>query len=198
MMLVDQTEVPLAALPVAQFRDHLRLGTGFADDGLQDVILETSLRAAMSTIEARTGKALLSRRMCWTINRWRNAESQVLPIAPVSAVHLIRLSDAQDQVTEIDGATLRLVPDAHTPRICARAGMLPAIAPSGLAEVEFTAGYGATWADVPHDLARATLMMAAHLYEHRHGDSGPERMPFGLAALVDRYRSLRIFGGGRA
>ena len=30
----------LAALPVADFKDHLRLGTGFADDAVQDGVLE--------------------------------------------------------------------------------------------------------------------------------------------------------------
>ena len=50
MMLVEQTTVPTAALPVAEFKDHLRLGTGFADDGVQDDVLETYLRAAIATI----------------------------------------------------------------------------------------------------------------------------------------------------
>ncbi len=61
MMLVEQTTVPGAALPVAEFKDHLRLGTGFADDGVQDGVLEAYLRAAMAAIEARTGKILLTR-----------------------------------------------------------------------------------------------------------------------------------------
>ncbi len=61
MMLVEQTSVPVAALPVAEFKDHLRLGTGFADDGVQDSVLESYLRASMAAIEARTGKVLITR-----------------------------------------------------------------------------------------------------------------------------------------
>ena len=59
MMLVEQTTVPTAALPVAEFKDHLRLGTGFADDGVQDDVLEAYLRAAIATIEARTSLSLI-------------------------------------------------------------------------------------------------------------------------------------------
>ena len=35
MMLTEQTAVPAAALPVQALKDHLRLGSGFADAGLQ-------------------------------------------------------------------------------------------------------------------------------------------------------------------
>ncbi|MEY2961928.1 MAG: hypothetical protein RLZ60_1758, partial [Pseudomonadota bacterium] len=73
MMLVEQTTVPLAALPVAEFKGHLRLGSGFADDGLQDGVLVAALRAAIAAIEARTGKILIQRDFSWTVYRWRSA-----------------------------------------------------------------------------------------------------------------------------
>lgn len=56
MMLVEETTVPLSALPVATFKDHMRMGSGFSDDGVQDGVLEGFLRAAVAAIEARTGK----------------------------------------------------------------------------------------------------------------------------------------------
>ena len=40
MMLVEETTVPQQALPVATFKDHMRMGSGFADDDLQDGVLE--------------------------------------------------------------------------------------------------------------------------------------------------------------
>ena len=52
MMLVEETTVPMSALPVAEFKDHLRLGSGFSDDGIQDALLDAHLRAAMAAIEA--------------------------------------------------------------------------------------------------------------------------------------------------
>ena len=81
MMLVEQTTVPSGALPVADFKDHLRLGTGFADDGVQDNVLESYLRASMAAIEARTGKVLITRTFSWTLTGWRELCRQALPVA---------------------------------------------------------------------------------------------------------------------
>ena len=48
MMLIEETTVPEAALPLAEFKAHLRLGTGFSDDDVQDPVLPGFLRAALS------------------------------------------------------------------------------------------------------------------------------------------------------
>lgn len=61
MLLTEQTIVPGAALPVQAFKEHLRLGTGFGDDDVQDALAESYLRAALAAVEGRTGKALLAR-----------------------------------------------------------------------------------------------------------------------------------------
>ena len=52
--------VAFFALPLAALRDHLRLGTGFGDDSLQDGVLEQALRGAIAAIEGRTEKALIA------------------------------------------------------------------------------------------------------------------------------------------
>ena len=71
MMLSEVLAVPQAALPVAAFKDHLRLGTGFADDGVQDALAESYLRAAMAAIEGRIGKALIARDFLLALEGWR-------------------------------------------------------------------------------------------------------------------------------
>ena len=60
-MLTELEPVPTAALPLSALRDHLRLGTGFADDALQDAILEAALRGALGAVEARIGRMLIAR-----------------------------------------------------------------------------------------------------------------------------------------
>ncbi len=52
MMLIEETSVPDTALPVEQFKAHLRLATGFGDDGLQDDLLAGFLRAALAAVGA--------------------------------------------------------------------------------------------------------------------------------------------------
>ena len=86
-MLIEQTVVPPGVLPVQAMKDHLRLGTGFADDSMQDGLIVAHLRAAIATIEGRTGKALLARRFLLRLDRWREDRgAQALPMAPVSAL----------------------------------------------------------------------------------------------------------------
>ena len=83
MVLVEETSVAVEALPLTEFKDHLKLGTGFADDGVQDAVLEGFLRAALAAIEARTGKILIKRDCAWSVQVWRDARGQALPAAPV-------------------------------------------------------------------------------------------------------------------
>ena len=84
-MLVEETTVPVAALAVDQFKDHLRLGSGFSDDGIQDGMLGGHLRASMAAIEARTGKILIEREFSWTLTAWRDDRRQPLPVSRVVA-----------------------------------------------------------------------------------------------------------------
>lgn len=198
MMLVEQTTVPAEALPVQAFRDHLRLGTGFADDGIQDAVLEGCLRAAMAAIEGRTGKVLLSRSFSWSLTAWRDLGRQVLPVAPVSAVTGLSIVDRTGLETVIAPERYRLERDTHRPSIVASGLVLPTIPVGGSAEIAFEAGYGPAWENVPADLAQAVFLLGTAYYENRHEIASAEAgLPVGVAALIERYRNLRLFGGGR-
>lgn len=197
MMLIEQTTVPAAALPVGQLRDHLRLGTGFADDGVEDALLEALLRAAIAAIEGRTGKVLLTRSFVWQVLAWRDGERQPLPVAPVNTVTAVRIIDRLGAETLLDTGTYRLERDTHRPRVAADGLALPVIPMGGSAEIAFDAGFGAAWDAVPADLAQAVMLLAAHYYENRSEAALAEGgMPFGVLALLERWRTVRILGGG--
>lgn len=199
MTLIEQSPVPVAVLPVAEFKDHLRLGTGFADDAVQDGLAEGYLRSALAAIEGRIGKALISRDFSWGIGYWRHPDEQALPLAPVSAVASLVLVDAAGGQVTADPATYRLVKDSQRPKIAATGLALPVIPTGGEAQVTFTAGFGPAWADVPADLRQAVLLLAAGYYENRHDVGGPRAaMPFGVMALIERWRTVRVLGGGQA
>lgn len=196
MMLVEQTTVPTLALPIAIFKDHLRMGTGFADDAVQDAVLESYLRSAMAAIEARTGKVLIERSFMWSLTAWRALDQQAFPVAPVTAIAELRMLDRLAVVTVIDPSRYSLQKDDHRPKLMAAAGNLPIIPIGGSAEVIFTAGFGAAWGDLPADVTHAVMLLAAHYYEHRDvGGSGGEVMPYGVTSLIERYRTVRILGG---
>ncbi|HBD91531.1 MAG TPA: hypothetical protein DC061_13645 [Gemmobacter sp.] len=197
MMLIEQTAVPTAALPVQALRDHLRLGTGFGTEGLQDGLLESHLRAAMAAIEARIGKALLARQFRLELACWRDAGAQALPVAPVSAVAEVRLRDAAGGVTVLAPSRYRLQADRHRPRLLAVGLLLPEVPQDGRAEVVFEAGFGVDWAAVPSDLAQAVLLLAAQFYERRH-EGGGMALPGVVQALIEGWRNVRLLTGGGA
>ena len=197
MLLMEESAVPIAALPLAEFKAHLRLGTGFADDDIQDPVLEGFLRAALAAIEGRTGKVLIEREFSWVLHDWQDASGQPLPVAPVSAILSLTLRDRVDEEEVIDPALYRLERDAHRPVLRPAGYMLPIVPTGGVAEIVFRAGYGAVWGALPADLGQAVLLLAAHYYEHRFETAlSAGCMPFGVASLIERYRKVRILGGG--
>lgn len=192
-MLIEETQVPDAALPVEALKRHLRLGSGFAEDDVQDAVLGSFLRAAMAAIEARTGKALITRSFVWTLNQWRDREAAVFPIAPVSAVSQLAIVDRFGAETVSDSAVYRLEVDSMAPRLRPQSSVLPCIPDGGAAEIRFAAGYAAAFEDIPADLAQAVLLLASHYYEYRDETSLSEGcMPFGVTSLIARYRPMRM------
>lgn len=198
MMLIELTTVPGAALPVQTFKDHLRLGTGFADDGLQDGLVEGCLRAAIAAIEARIGKALLSRDFRLVLSQWRDPAAQALPMAPVTAVVSVTLVEAGGDAQVIAPARYRLRADRHRPRLAGVGMLLPTVPMDGQVEVVFTAGFGADWASLPADLAQAVLLLAGQFYDHRHDGDGAVALPLSVQALIEKWRNIRVLGGGEA
>lgn len=196
MMLVEETSVPSVALPVTEFKAHLKLGSGFSDESLQDSVLESFLRAAIASIEARTGKILIQRSFSWTLGMWRTLAGQSLPVAPVSSVVSLKLIDRLGGEVTVTPSSYRLVADLQVPQLRPVGRCLPTIPTEGQIVIQFLAGYGIVWSDVPSDLQQAVLMLAAHFYEHRTDTALTGGcMPFGVTSLIERYRPVRLHLG---
>ncbi|MEM8576231.1 MAG: head-tail connector protein [Pseudomonadota bacterium] len=197
MMLIEETPVPNAALPMDAFKAHLRLGTGFGTADVQDEVLEGFLRAAMAAIEARTGKALIARTYSWTQNTWRACEGAAFPVAPVQSINQVERVTRDGVRTSVDVGTYWLERDAVRPRLRPVGAALPAISTGGSIVVSFVAGYGAGWTDLPADLRQAVLLLAAHYYEYRDETALSDGcMPFGVSSLIERYKVVRMGTGG--
>ena len=197
MMLIEETTVPDAVLPVEDFKTHLRLGTGFGTETTQDEVLVSFLRAAVAAIEARTGKTLISRNFSWTLSFWRDRDSQGLPVAPVTSIQRVVLVDRAGTETEVAASSYWLEQDAQRPRLRSAGSALPMIPYGGSAIVEFTSGYGTDWTDVPADLRQAVFLLAAHYYEFRYETTLSDGcMPFGVTSLIERYKVMRLGAGG--
>lgn len=196
-MLIEQGLVPSTVLPLAEFAAHLRVGTGLDPDNLQAELLEGYLRSSLAVIEGRTGKALISRRCLWTGPAWSGGGSaQALPIAPVSEVVEVALVGPSGPRQVLPESRWCLRPDLHRPRVEAVGPDLPPVPAGGRAEILFEAGFGSTWASVPADLRQAVLLLAAEFYELRHsGSEVPGGLPATVLALIEGWRTVRLFGG---
>lgn len=198
MMLVEETTVPLGALPVDQFKDQLRLGSGFSDDSIQDVMLESHLRAAMAAIEARTGKILIEREFSWTLTAWRDDRRQPLPVSPVSAIASVALMNRTGAATLINPDLWYLEPDLQRPSLQPVGACLPSIPAGSSVKIGMLAGFGPEWSDLPDDIAHAVLLLAVHFYEYRYDVSRlSPALPSTVLGLIERYRTVRMFMGGR-
>ena len=193
MYLIEESQIPEAALPVARLREHLRLGSGFAEDGLQDDLLDGFLRAAIAAVEARTGKALIVRDFLCSLQRWRDVTGQVLPIAPVRSVTQVQLVDRFGAGTVVASDRYALTVDNDTPCLNPMGTVLPSVPEYGTVEIRFQAGMAVAFGDLPADLAQAVMLLAAHYYEYRDETSlGQGCMPFGVTSLIARYRPVRL------
>lgn len=197
MVLEELSSIAVGDLPLDAFKAHLRMGSGFADDAVQDEVLESYLQAAMAAIEARIGKMLFVRTVGWTFEEWAQSYAQPMPVAPVVAITSIELIDSEEIATLADPTTYLLRRDVHRPKIVAVGAALPTIPTLGKVRVVFDAGFGSSWADVPADLGHAVFLLAAHYYENRTDTSGAGGlMPFGVMALLEPHRNIRILGSG--
>ena len=198
MRLTEETAVPVASLPLAALKEHLRLGSGFALAADQDALLESHLRAAIAAIEGRIAKALIRRRFLLEMEGWRDADAQALPLAPVSSLLSVELMTAAGVASTISPSLYRLIQDQHRPRVAGTGAALPEPAAGGAVRVQFEAGFSASWAGVPADLQQAVMLLAAEYYEFRH-DPGTRGagLPGAVESLIGRWRLIRVLGGGR-
>lgn len=199
MMLTEVTSVLTSALPIQALKDHLRQGTGFSDGNMQDGLIESYLRAALSAIEGRTGKAILQRRFKLVLQDWRDGSEQALPVAPVASIASVTLYDVAGVATVLGASAYRLVTDTHRPKIAASGYLLPMVPSEGRIEVLFDAGFGVTWDGVPPDLQQAAFLLAGQYYESRNDFTGMAAgLPYPVQALIERWRTVRVLGGGGA
>ncbi|MEO1307111.1 MAG: hypothetical protein AAFV38_04085 [Pseudomonadota bacterium] len=164
MDLRELAPVPTAALPLAGFKEHLRLGSGFADTGAEDALLERYLRAAIAEVESLSGKALLVRSFQTWIEDWSLAR---LPLAPVGQILRVAAVTADGEVADLDPADFLLWADRHRPKVMTVSALPPRIPAGGALLLEIEAGFGANWDDVPPELALAVMQIGARHFEDR-------------------------------
>jgi uncharacterized phiE125 gp8 family phage protein len=191
-MLTDLAPPPVVAAQIAALAAQLRLPAGYAEEPDGAARLAVLFQASVAHIEARIARALVRRAFRLDVRAWPADGRVILPVAPVARLVSLDVVDAEGGRTGWDIGQAWLDALGSAPN--ARAVPLhewPFIPDGGHAEMVFEAGYGAEWADVPPDLRLAVLMLATTLH-----DAGLDRdtaaLPFGVVALTEPYRRVRI------
>jgi uncharacterized phiE125 gp8 family phage protein len=179
MRLVTVSGPAVEPVSTAEARLFLRV-----DHAAEDALIASLIVAARETVEAFAGRALVTRRVRETRDKWdaRAGGSLRLALAPVAAMHSIKAVNADGSFATISGP-VRIEDD----RIWLAAPVAPALPLAGI-EIEYDAGYGATAAHPPAALRQAVLLAVAGLYEHREGESSALAAARVLAAPHARVR----------
>lgn len=166
-MLRDISPPPVEPVALGEAKTFLRV-----DHDAEDALIGTLIRAARERLESYLQLAMIRRPM---IHEGEAARRVNLPRWPVVSVDAVRAGDAPVADYHAD---LRRRPST----VCASA--------SDISEVEFTAGYGETPADVPAPLRQAMLLLVLQGYEARGREPG--HLPLMVDALTLPYKGVSL------
>ncbi|MCB1447692.1 MAG: head-tail connector protein [Rhizobiaceae bacterium] len=176
-------------ITLGEFKAHLRI-----DDGDEDALLADLARAARDHLERMTGLALINQGWRLFLDDWPESGTIDLVRGPVTAIDAVRFYDEAGEAVEMPLAGHVLDGARRPARLWIRGRPDPRRAINGI-EVDFTAGFGESGADVPDTLRRALLLHAAHMYEFRGAvpvELQPASIPEGYDRLVAPFRMRRL------
>ncbi|MCV9963457.1 phage head-tail connector protein [Pararhizobium sp. BT-229] len=185
MTITELTPPVGEPLTLAETKAHLRIDSATEDDLVASLIPTVRMH-----LERETGLALLTRSFRLYLDDW--PPSRVIQVArgPVQTIEAVTVYDADGLPGDVDVSGFVLDGEARPARLVLPRQPVPGKPINGI-EIDFSAGFGATGADVPDTLKRAMLLHAALLYEFRGavlpGDQ-PAAVPQGYDRLIAPFR----------
>ena len=176
-------------LTLAEIKAHLRID-GTAEDGLLTSLITT----VREYLERATGLALISQGWRLYLDTWPGSGVLEISRGPVISIEAVRTFDelGDESAVPLTGHVLDGV--RRPARLWLRESVGVRQAINGV-EVDFTAGFGESGADVPDTLKRAMLLHAAHCYEFRGAvplDMQPASVPEAYDRLVAPFLMRRL------
>lgn len=173
-------------LSLAEVKAHLRI-----DHDAEDGLIGGYIRTARMIVERWLGRALIKQSWQLILDRWPDGPIR-LPIPPLLSVDDIRLLSWDGSPQSLDPTLYRIESRAE-PGFILPVGRSrlpqPGQTTSGI-EIDFSAGYGVSWNQVPEPVRQALSMMVGTYYEQREASAMP---PTGaVARLLMPYRMVRL------
>ena len=183
-----QTAEPAAlAVNFAELKAHLRLTSND-----EDTLLDTYARAAIDLVEARTQRAMISRTFRYEADTFPDGEIK-LPLAPLVSVQSVQYYDTAGTLTTWAGSNYTTDATSLLGRVVPALGVVypsTELGRPGAVRVNFTAGYGAAYTNVPAGLRMVVLFLAGHFFTHRVPvmPGGAVEVPETLSRAIDVYK----------
>jgi uncharacterized phiE125 gp8 family phage protein len=181
---------PLAEpLTLADLKGHIRVD---GDD--EDTLLASLIAVAREHLERATGLALISQGWRLYLDGWPDNGPLEILRGPVLSVDAVRAFDELGEESEVVLAGHVLDGVRRPARLWLRERPAARQAINGV-EVDFTAGFGESGADIPDTLKRAMLVHAAHCYEFRGAvpiEMQPASVPAGYDRLIAPFLLRRL------
>jgi uncharacterized phiE125 gp8 family phage protein len=178
---------------VDELRDLLHL-----DDGSQDGLLLSLIESAAEYAEKYLARSLLTqsrvKQVQAPVNRGLSQSilkvpSILLTYPPVQSITRVYTVDRYGTETDIDSDDYWLDDVSEPPEL-----HLHSVTWSDKLRVEYTAGYGATYDDLPEAIKRGILLHAAYLFKYR-GDC-PDGEAAEKSGAISAYRILKVVRRG--
>jgi uncharacterized phiE125 gp8 family phage protein len=186
-----QTAAPAAlAVSLSELKAHLRLTT--TDE---DALLVMYANAAINYVETKTRRMLISRTFRLELKDFPTGGDIEIPIAPLVSVQSVQYYDTSDALITWASSNYYVDATSILGRVVLTASSTyPATEdyrPNAV-QVNFTAGYGTSYSDVPEGLRFIVMMLAGHFFMNRSpvivgGGAGME-VPKTLNYAIDSYK----------
>ncbi|MBB3947185.1 putative phiE125 gp8 family phage protein [Rhizobium skierniewicense] len=179
MTYAQLTPPQAEALTLADVKAHLRLD---GDD--EDALLTSLIATARDYLERQTGLCLMRQSFRLYLDDWPLNSVILIAKGPVQAIETILVFDDAGDPFDVTAIEKLLDGEGRPARLWVRQPPAPGQPLNGI-EIDFTAGFGESGADVPDTLKRAMLVHIAHMYAFR-GAVSPADQPAGVPRGYER------------
>lgn len=163
------------------------------DHDAEDALVDALIGAARRTVEAQTGRVLITQTWRFVRDAWPLSGVIAAPVSPLREILSATVTLADGSAADVPEGGLVLKSDRAPSLIHADLSLVPAPGVSaGGISLTVRAGYGDAASDVPADLVQAVRLLLGHFYEHRDGTGDAIRLPATVTALLAPYRVVRL------
>ena len=191
MTLVRTADPAGPAVPMTELLEYLRVSS--SDD---ELVIAGMLSAATGWVEQWTERALITQGWRLVLDAWPGDGLILIDRTPVLSITSVGYVDAAGAAQVLAPAAWQLDRNGAPARLAPAPGTTWPQVREQLAAVtiDFQAGYGPSWNDVPETIRQALFRLTAHFYDNRDtanvGNIVTD-LPFHVKALLASYRAWR-------